>query len=91
MRKVFVMRNGKLTPLRQGERLRSGGKTNWPIYSRGAGVHLSQIDEMERAYPGHRFCRKTGRAIFESASHRKKCLRDRGFIDLDGNWSGRHA
>jgi len=88
---TFVMRNGKLTELKRGERLKPGGKASWPMKSRGAAVRPEQVNEMRKLYPGHEFDVKTGEAIFRNASHRQKCLRDRGLVDLDGNRSGRNV
>ena len=88
---TFVMRNGKLTELKRGERLKPGGKASWPMKSRGAAVRPEQVESMEREFPGSKFDRRTGEAIFDSASHRKKCLQQRGFVDRDGNWSGKNV
>ena len=88
---TLVMRGGKLRPLAKGERLKPGGKASWPMKSRGAAVRPGQVRDMEQRYPGHKFDRRTGEAIFDSPSHRQKCLRDRGFVDLDGNRSGRNV
>lgn len=88
---TLVLRNGKLTPLAKGERLKPGGKLSWPMKSRGAAVRPGQVQEMERRYPGHKFDRQTGEAIFDSPSHRQRCLRERGFVDLDGYRSGKNV
>jgi len=91
MMATYVMRRGKLTELKRGERLTPGGRVSWPMRSRGAAVRPGQVKDMERRYPGHKFDRRTGEAIFDSPSHRRKCLRDRGFVDLDGNRSGKNV
>lgn len=88
---TYVIRKGRLTLLGQGERLTPGGRASWPMKSRGAAVRPDQVRDMERRYPGHKFDHRTGEAIFDSSSHRRKCLRDRGFVDLDGNRSGRNV
>ena len=88
---TYVMRKGRLTELGKGERLKSGGRVSWPMRSRGAGVHVNQVAEMERQFPGCKWDRRTGEAIFDSPSHKKASCKARGLIDLDGVWSGRHA
>ena len=65
-----------------------GGKAAWPLVSKGMGVHPSQIDEAKKRFPDHEFTPE-GSAVFNSSQHRKKCLRDVGYVDLDGSDSGR--
>lgn len=65
-----------------------GGKPAWPLVSKAMGVHPSQVHEARTRFPDHKFT-PDGSAVFDSPQHRKKCLQDVGFVDLDGNDSGR--
>jgi len=63
---------------------------NYPMCCESSGVNPSQIKEVEahlreRGVPTH--FTKDGRAIYESATHRRKALEARGFYDRNGGYS----
>jgi len=57
--------------------------------STSTGVHPDQIPEMMAMFPHHAFDPKTGDQIFRDEMHKRRCLKDIGFHDADGNWSGK--
>lgn len=66
------------------------GAGAWPLKSDAAGLHPSQIGEMEdfmksRGVPTS-WDRDTGQAIFESRTHRSKVLKVMGLHDQDGGY-----
>lgn len=67
----------------------TASRAAWPMYSDAMGVHPQQVDEfhkdsVRRGVPTE-FTRD-GRAIFESASHRKRYCREYGFHDRNGGY-----
>jgi len=55
----------------------------WPQESYAAGVQPQQVAEARRRFPRHEFNPKTGAMVFQSAAHRRKCLKDIGMRDLN--------
>jgi putative FmdB family regulatory protein len=53
---------------------------NSPILSNSAGINPAQIPEAVQRFPHHKFT-PDGRMIFESHTHRERCLRDIGLYD----------
>jgi hypothetical protein len=51
---------------------------HWPWQSESMGVLPSQIPEMQREHPEHKFNPKTGAMIFENVGHYDQCLKDLG-------------
>ena len=66
------------------------GAGAWPLKSDAAGLHPSQIPEMEEYMRAQgaptRWDRETGQAIFESRSHRARALKVMGMHDQDGGY-----
>lgn len=58
--------------------------SKWPIRSRGLSVLPSQIPEMKRLFPHHKFDPKTGHMIIESQKEFEQVRADLGFVDNDG-------
>ena len=56
---------------------------SWPILSNAMGVALGQQKKIQRMFGEHHRFAPDARAIFESAEHRKRCLKDRGAFDRD--------
>lgn len=56
----------------------------WPLHSVAAGLDPSQVPDAMRRFPDHKYA-PDGDMIFDNPQHRKKCLRDIGMVDLDGN------
>lgn len=56
------------------------GIAKWPIHSDAAGCHPSQIGAMKAKVPFLNYTRD-GKAIFESPSHRRRCLKALGMVD----------
>lgn len=55
----------------------------WPMESVAAGVNPQQVPEAEKKAPHHHYNPKNGNMIFHSKKHRRECLRDIGFTDLN--------
>jgi len=64
--------------------VRSRKHRGYYCVSQSAAVHPDQIPEMKQMFPHHEFL-SDGRMAFTSRSHRKRCLRDIGVFDRDGN------
>lgn len=60
-----------------------------PVVSVAMGVHPSQVPEMERAFPGVKYT-TNGDPVFVNEGQRRRYMKHFGFVDRDGNWSGRH-
>lgn len=65
----------------------SGG---WPLCSLAAGVHPSQVSEMQRKAEAKgvptEFDKKTGDAVFRNRKHRTKFCKAFGYKDRDGGY-----
>lgn len=65
-------------------------RQKYPFLCWTAGIHPDQIPEARRMFPDHEYT-PDGDMVFRSMQHRKKCLRDIGMVDLDGNDSGKEC
>ena len=63
----------------------------WPMKSEGMGVNPSQIEEALKnpgaKVHGHEYDKRTGAMVFRDRAHRKACMKDVGYHDLDGGYS----